>query len=248
MAQRAADAGLAAIALTDHDTTAGLDECRDACRSHGIDFVNGVEVSARFERREIHIVALGIDPSNQTLQSLLSVIREKRTKRTERILIQLKHVGIDLELPVVNHAQTPGRMHIAKAMVAAGHVSDPQEAFDKYLVKGKPAFVEKGGPKVDEAIAAIHAASGLAFVAHPGIGNLQHDFSRLLLHPFDGIEAYHSRHSPGMTERFSAVASDRGLLVTGGSDCHGGANGPIRIGSVRLPPTDFQRIKDRVSH
>ena len=242
MAKRAADAGLRAIALTDHDTTAGLEECREACESLGVEFVNGVEVSARFERREIHIVALGIDPTNDELQSLLAHIRERRKKRSERILYLLEKEGINIELPSAEHDQTTGRMHIAQALVHAGHVSAVQDAFDKFLGKGKVAFVEKGGPKVDECVNAIHAAGGLAFVAHPGLGNLEHSFARLLLHPFDGIEAFHSKHSPGMTERFTTIAAERGLLITGGSDCHGGANGPILIGTVRLPETEYERI------
>lgn len=247
MAQRAADAGLKAIALTDHDTTAGLEECRAAAESHGIEFLNGVEVSAHFGKQEIHILGLGIRMNDPDLESLISDIREKRLRRANLIIAKLNEIGIDVSLSTDSYGEVLGRPHIAQAIVDAGHASNPQEAFDKFIGKGKPAFIAKGGPGVANAIDAIHGAGGLAFIAHPGLGNLEHSLAQLLTHPFDGIEAYHSKHSPGKTDGFVQIAAERNLLTCGGSDCHGGTNGPLLIGTVHVPYRVYEEIQEALT-
>ena len=137
-------------------------------------------------------------------------------------------------------------MHIARALHAAGHVKTVQHAFDKYLKPGKPGYV--GHPRLEcaEAVELIHAAKGLAFLAHPGIGAPVRKLTGLLGLPFDGIECYHSKHSPGKTEMLLQLARERGLLVTGGSDCHGDAKGRAEMGRVRLPMERFHAIVERL--
>lgn len=237
VAERAAKLGMSMWAVTDHDTTAGLAQAREAALSHGIRFLDGVEISAQFERHEVHVVGLGIDSSCPELQALLTRLETGRRTRAERIAAKLSKHGhsVDLDNLGANDAAL-GRMHIARSLHAQGVVKSVQEAFDRFLNPGRPAYVPKERATCMEALAAIHASGGLAFVAHPGIGSLRKALPSLIVLPFDGIEAYHSKHSPGHTEGFITLAKEQGLLISGGSDCHGRAKGQRPdMGTVRMP-------------
>ncbi len=240
VACRAAGAGMAALALTDHDTVLGVEEARAGAEAAGIAFLTGVEISASLDRREVHVVGLGIDCRSEPLLGLLSGLRAGRRERSGRMLRLLANAGISLELP-----ETPdegpgsftGRMHIAAALHARGVTRSVQDGFDRFLKPGRPAWVPKTLVPVEEAVNAIHGASGLAFLAHPGLGS---GFGRmlplLLSLPFDGIEAFHVSHTPRQTGEFLAVARERGLLVSGGSDCHGTIKGRApEMGRVKVP-------------
>jgi len=243
--QRAAELKVAALAVTDHDTVSGLSKAAAAARTHGIAFLNGVEITTCLDKLEVHVVGLGVSPESPRLRQLLDVLAQGRAERSRAIVDKLASIGI-----VVAHdnvaaraADAVGRMHIAQELHEAGHVRSAQEAFDRYIGRGRPAFVASARVPCMEAIEAIHAAGGLAFVGHPGLGGVRKKLPQLLTLPFDGIEAYHPQHKPGRVDEFIQVAEANHLLVAGGSDCHGRAKGRRSLmGKVRVPMGRYESI------
>ena len=249
---RAAALGISAAALTDHDTTEGTAAFAAAAKDAGIETLSGVEVSACFEGREVHVLGLGAAPDAEGLCRVLTRLRAGRWERVEGIIRKLKELGITLNAQDVAAQSTvgaAGRMHIANALKARGTVSATQEAFDRYLNFGRPAYVRKTLVPAAEAVGVIHGAGGLALVAHPGLGKtLRKTLPRLLELPFDGIEAYHISHSPERTAALLALAKDRGLAVSGGSDCHGTIKGRHpEMGKVRVPYAVFETLCARLA-
>lgn len=238
--------GIAAIAITDHDTVDGVTEGRAAAERAGIEFVTGTELSATFDGGDVHVLGLGIQIDSPALLTTLAQLCDARYKRTARMIERLAARGMPLRLDEGATRGVVGRMHVARALAAAGYAKTVQHAFDQYLKPGKPGYV--GQTKLDcvEAIDVIHAADGLAFIAHPGIGAPRRKLLSLLELPFDGIECYHSKHSPGQTDMLLQLARERNLLVTGGSDCHGNAKGRAEMGRVSVPMEHLERIKERL--
>ncbi|MCF6287569.1 MAG: PHP domain-containing protein [Candidatus Hydrogenedentes bacterium] len=245
---RAVAAGASAIALTDHATVAVVAAGRVAARNAGLGFLSGTEISTGFKGREVHVLGLGIDIENEALCAALGALCHARQRRGRDILERLAELDIHLpESLVADGGEAFGRMHIARAMTDAGYVKKPQEAFDRYLNGGKAAFVPKKTLPVAEAVDCIHGAGGLAFVAHPGLGKtVRKLLPELLLLPFDGIEAYHISHTPGRVDEFLVLAGDRGLLVSGGSDCHGTIKGKALLGRVRTPRAVYEAIVKQI--
>ncbi|HEO70327.1 MAG TPA: PHP domain-containing protein [Candidatus Hydrogenedentes bacterium] len=246
---RAAHLHLSAIALTDHDAVSGLCEARDVAHRCGLDFLDGVEISASFARHEVHVVGLGIRQESQVLADMLGRLQRARNDRAEQIARRLGEAGVPLDMTRVRAGaggKSIGRLHIAREMHAVGVVKTVQKAFTQYIGKGRCAYVPKQCVPCFEAIEVIHAAGGLAFVAHPGIGkDTQRLLPQLLALPFDGIEVYHTKHSAGQVEVFLRMATERGLLISGGSDCHGASlQNPAQMGKVLLPRGHFERITE----
>lgn len=246
IAERACAAGAVAIALTDHDTVAGVAAGRMAANARGLGYLAGTEISARYGPREIHVLGLGVDEANDALNAGLDGLCRARQLRGDQILERLTTLGFSLPEMAAGSREPGsalGRMHVARAMTNAGYVKKPQEAFDRYLNAGKPAHIPKETMPLAEAIDLIHGAGGLAFVAHPGLGKwIRKSLDALLEFPFDGIEAYHVSHSPGRVEEFRALAHARGLLITGGSDCHGTIKGKALLGTVQTPVEVYEAI------
>ena len=249
--ERAAELGFAAVAITDHDTLSGLQKARHAAAIHGIELLPGTEISARFGKREIHILGLGVREDSGVLNEALKKLERSRAERADAMIAKLNELGVPVTRAGVDtHSGggAIGRMHLAKEVLALGHVRTVQEAFDKYIKAGRPAYVQKTLIGCAEAIEAVHDAGGLAFVAHPGVGNLYGSLHTLCKHPFDGIEVFHSSHGPEVTRKLSDFAVDRGLLVSGGSDCHGAIKGETPLmGKVRLPIEHYFRIQETLS-
>jgi len=228
IAGMAKNAGLTMIAITDHDTIAGIEEGLEAARASGIGFIGGIEISVQ-GNRELHILGYGIDPQNPALLSLCEGFAEDRRRRGPRILEYLRGYGIHLDLEQAQKyalGELLGRPHFARALVDAGHVKTTREAFDKYL--GIPAFdrVERPKPLPAQGIKVINDAGGIAVLAHPVQLNLSDaDLEKLLReliqHGLGGIECYYSAHTPRQTELYLSLARTYGLAVTGGSDFHG---------------------------
>jgi hypothetical protein len=176
-------------------------------------------------------------------------LREARNRRAERIVGKLNAAGVPvtMETLLARAGGAVGRMHIAREVHALGHARTVQDAFDRYLNAGRRAYVPKARIDCAEALGLIHEAGGLAFVAHPGIGTTRRLLPRLLELPFDGIEAYHCKHGPGHVAEFLELAESRGLLVSGGSDCHGAAKGEPEMGKVRVPVAHYERIRERLA-
>ena len=246
--ERAAELDFAAIAITDHDTVSGLEEAQAWASKLGLELLPGTEISASHRGQEVHILGLGVDPEHAPFLKRLSKQVEQRVTRAREIVDRLLELGVPVNLErLFDRAEGAaiGRMHIAREVVEVGCATTVQDAFDKYIKRGRPAFVARPAMSCKEAIDTIHEAGGLAFVAHPGIGNLQRKLKGLLGQPFDGIEVFHTHHAPEQSETFAELARERGLLITGGSDCHGTVKGQApEMGKVRMAWEHYARIRE----
>jgi len=252
-------AGLVAIAVTDHDTVAGLAEALEAGRREGLDILTGVELSADLPGSTMHILGYEIDPADPALLEALSQIRRDRDERNPRILARLAELGMPLGAEAVRakaRGETVGRPHIAQCMVDAGYVRACDEAFVRYLARGAPAYVERRRASPEEAIQLIRAAGGLAALAHPKqIGRRPAEIrdlaTRLAARGLEGIEVYHPDHSSADSATFGLLARDLGLVVTGGTDFHGHVHQGVRLGvgrgNLRVPDEAVQEIRDRLA-
>lgn len=248
LVQKCAEARLSLIAITDHDTTSGLAEAAEEAALRGLSFVNGIELSTRFNGESIDILGYGIDPANKELQEKLAFHRNKRIQRMEAMIKRCRENGLEIEAADVTDyvtGDTYSRPHLAKALIEKGYVRDVADAFDRYIGYGRPCYVEKADEMLPaEAIALIHAAGGVAVLAHPVYYDLDSAVSEwVTLYGLDGIEIYHRDHGPEDIARFEALAEriefehDCSLFRTGGSDFHHESYGRIgeEIGQTKLP-------------
>lgn len=247
----AAKAGLAAVALTDHDTTAGIPEFLQAAEATPeLEAIAGVELSTAFGAREMHIVGLFLDPEAPALTAFLAAQREARKKRNEEIRRKLNSLGYPLRwddpaFAAVSDASSIGRPHFARALMANYGFPSMQAVFDKLLKRGAAAFVPRNLPSPLEAIEAIHAAGGVAVWAHPVYRERnERAFARRILKRFqplglDAVEGYYSLFGPGETAMITELAERYGLALSGGSDFHGANSPGISLGSgagkLRVP-------------
>ena len=250
--ERAAALGMSALALTDHDSLLGVDAGRAVAALHGLVFLNGVELSAEFGGHEVHVLGLGVRTEFEPLRRALESLAEGRANRAEAIISRLNQLGVPITRERVfarAGGGAVGRMHVAQEVQSIGFSTTVQGAFDRYIKAGRPAFVKKPLISMADALEVIHGAKGLAFVAHPGLSRDRGRLERMLAgYPFDGIEAWHSKHSPGQTQAYLELARTQGLLVTGGSDCHGTAKGDgPAMGSVRVPWWVWERMQERLA-
>jgi predicted metal-dependent phosphoesterase TrpH len=230
-------ASLAAIALTDHDTVAGLDEARAAGDELGVRVVNGVELSAVEGDTETHVLGLHLRDTT-VLERGLGELREMRNRRAQVIVQRLDELGVHITYEdVLAQAASGavGRPHVARALVADGWATDLRDAFDRYLGAGRPAYVAKDQLSMRDAIAMIHAAGGLAVLAHPGQAGTLERLQALKALGMDGVEVKHPGHSPSDTARLRTLSEQLGLVPSGGSDWHGAVDGPRTIGMMQVP-------------
>jgi predicted metal-dependent phosphoesterase TrpH len=242
-------AGLAAIALTDHDTVGGLAEARAVGDELGIRIVNGVELSAVEGESETHVLGLHLQDTG-VLERGLEELREMRGRRAVTIVERLQALGVQITLDDVllqSGQGAIGRPHVARALVADGWATDVRDAFDRYLGAGRPAFVAKDQLGMREAIAMVHAAGGLAVLAHPGATGTRERIEALAALGMDGVEVKHPSHSSQDTQRLRALAEQLGLLPSGGSDWHGAAEGPRTIGMMRVHADWLVRQDERLA-
>jgi predicted metal-dependent phosphoesterase TrpH len=235
--ESAARAGLAAFALTDHDTLAGVAAAAEAGERLGVRIVAGVELSLMDGEREVHMLGLHI-ARVEALQAELEAVRDSRRSRAEEIVARMNALGIPLTLDAVL-AQAAGgavgRPHIARALIAGGWVRDQREAFDRYLGAGRPANVEKQRIAIADGIRLIHECGGLAVIAHPGGDGRRERVEPLIALGLDGLEVKHPGHSAEDTLRIAALADHFGLVKSGGSDFHGATSGPRVLGGMQVP-------------
>ena len=236
-------AGLRAVALTDHDTTAGVPLALATGESLGIRVVPGVELSANDEEREVHLLALHVTRLD-LIESRLHVLREGRKERAARIVERLRELGVEVTLDMVMEeagAASVGRPHIARAMIRAGSVRDFREAFERYLGSGRSAFIPKERLEAADAITIAHDAGGIAVWAHPGNDCRRERLEPLVAQGLDGIEIRHPSHHGEDVKRLTALTEFFGLVPSGGSDWHGSAEGPRTIGSMQIPISWLER-------
>ncbi len=240
-------AGLTVISITDHDTTAGLDEARAAARARGIELVPGIEISAVADGRDLHVLGYFIDPASVALRALLERQQLDRIRRVAVMAERLAGIGcpIDAEAVLVDarRGRSVGRPQIALALVAAGHVRTRDEAFTRYLEHDRPAYVPRVGTPAEDVVQIIHEAGGTASLAHPGVSRRDHLIPALANAGLDALEARHSDHDAAAEAHYRSLARAHGLLVTGGSDFHGNAGHRAPgLGVVTLPLDDYSAL------
>ena len=246
LAGHAKRVGLAAVALTDHDTVEGCEPMAAACAARGIEFIPASELTAELGHFELHILGYGLDITHPRLLSELARFQAVRQDRIRDMCGRLNRLGIQLAAETVfalASCKAPGRPHVARALVQGGFCSNLDEAFNRYLKKHRPAWVPKAKVHASEAIQLIHEAGGVAVMAHPGLNRTDDFIPDLVAAGLDGIECFHTRHSTVMSERYLLMAEQHGLLVTGGSDCHGMNKGKPLIGTMRVPYEYVARLK-----
>jgi predicted metal-dependent phosphoesterase TrpH len=242
--------GISAIALCDHDSLAGFGELEAAARDAGVEVMTGVELSCEYGGRDLHVLGYGVEAGDKALDRLLLSFREARERRGVRIVEKLAEQGVRIDIAKVlakAGGGALGRPHIAEALLEAGYVTDHAQAFARYIGEGCPAYVDKFKMKPADAVASIHAAGGLAFVAHPGYYMEDYEaFLRLLDEGFDGLEVFHPYHIPPVTTRLLGLVRDRGLLFSGGSDFHGFA-GRDNLGEPPVSYAVYERIQEALA-
>ncbi len=250
VAARAASAGVAAWALTDHDTVAGQEAAATAARAQGIRFVPGIELSVFLDRREIHVLGHFIDPSSKIMRDFEDMLADHRRGRVRRIVERLAAVGVPVTekaILALSGGKTIGRPHVARALLEAGYVATVKEAFDRYLGEGKPAYVGRYRLTAEEAVKLVRSAGGVATLAHPGVSKVNPgELAALRAIGFDGVESAHPDHPEEQAARYREAADRAGLVSTAGSDFHGEVVAPDRfLGSSRMPLQDLERLESR---
>jgi len=250
LVEEAKEWGFSCIALTDHDTVNGIAETAGAARQAGIEFIPGIELTAHVDEREFHVLAYfpGSDGwDNPGFRAEIKKFSDARVERIHNTVARLNEVGLEIradDIFSISGHGAPGRLHIAKALKNGGFVESVDEAFVRYLRKGKPGFAPKFRLSALEAIELIHQFGGVAVFAHPGIAGLDHRLSDFIRWGLDGLEVWHSRHRLRDVDRYRSLAQQHNLLLTGGSDCHGMAKDQILMGTVKLPYENVVRLKE----
>ena len=245
---RAWHAGLRTIAITDHDTIAGVAEAQHAGEALGVRVIAGVEVTAVQDGRDVHVLAYFVDPASTGLLTFLSGQRADRTSRIREMAGRLEGLGMPIDADALlepyagGTGRAVGRPAIARALVDAGYVPTTAAAFDTLIGSRGPAFVPRRGACADAVIEVIHAAGGVASLAHPVLLRRDTLIARIAAR-LDALEVYHPDHSPTDVERYRGLANQYGLAVSGGSDFHGDTRGPrTTLGTVMLPVHEFDRL------
>jgi len=250
--------GLNTVAVTDHDTTSGLDECEIIASEKGLDFIPGIEFGAKAQRGEIHILGYFIDKNFPLLQAVLSDLQEDRKTRAERMVELLCQTGTSVSWDRVSELAaggSVGRPHIAQALVEEGYASHPKDAFDRLINWKAPAYVPRKLIQPKEAVDLIKGSGGLAVLAHPleskaksgrrEIFDLETTIASLVDYGIVGIEAYYGDYSPEQVERVVSLANKYGLIPCGGSDYHAAGN-PIEPepGDIGPPIESIELLKN----
>jgi predicted metal-dependent phosphoesterase TrpH len=240
--------GVRIFAVTDHDTTDGLNEAATEAARHAVLLVPGIEITAVERARDVHMLGYFFDRNDAGFEQFLAAQRATRITRIIEIAKRLAALGMPVDVQsIVDEARRDtsksiGRPRLARAMIEAGYVSSTREAFDRWLGKGCPAFIERAGASPEEVIAIVHRAGGIVSLAHPGRTRIDDRIAALRDAGLDAIEVYHSDHDPAMVTTYLAMARQLDLLVTGGSDFHGDPTHGIEPGGSRLPEDEWARL------
>lgn len=251
LVRMAADAGLTAIAVADHDSVAAVLPAQEAAqRVGGLSVVPAVELSARAaDGRSVHVLGYHIDPCSPTLGSFLETQRAERLRRAERMVASLSEAGYPVTIAsVLEHANggAVGRTHVALALVHNGAVPSIGAAFAELIGRGKPHYVPKAVPDVLDVIDLVHACGGLAVLAHPAVSGVLDLVEPLAAAGLDGVEAYHAQHDPQQREELALRARRLGLAATGGSDFHGHPGDHAHLGAGGTPDAVLCDLRKRL--
>ncbi len=240
----------AAIALTDHDTVEGCVLTAEACASVSIEFIPGTELTAEQEGHEIHMLGYCLDIYDPALLAEIGKFQAVRQNRVREMVARLNKLNVPLQAEKVfelANCRSPGRPHVARALVESRLCGSLDEAFERFLKKDRPAWVPKFKMSAREAIELIHRAGGAAVMAHPGLNRADDLIPGMVEAGLDGIECFHTKHPPAVAQHYLRMAERLGLLVTGGSDCHGASKGRPVMGLVELPYSRVEQLKARAS-
>jgi predicted metal-dependent phosphoesterase TrpH len=236
--KRALNLGFTGIAITDHDCIGGIAPAVEAAKGTALEVIPGVEISAAKGGGEIHILGYFIDYKSRTLVDILDNMRDNRIRRMQKMLKRLREKGINLsEARVLEEAAkgTVGRLHLARLMVAEKAVKTLNQAFDLYIGDGKPCHIKHERMDYRKAIKMIRSAGGVPVLAHPGtIDSTNRRINDYVKAGLRGIEVFHTKHMSHVSKQYQEIAEENGLLVTGGSDCHGMGPGKILLGKVKV--------------
>jgi predicted metal-dependent phosphoesterase TrpH len=250
LAAHARDKGLSAIALTDHDTVEGCPRAAAACERLSIEFISGTELTADYKGTELHILGYFLDLQNAVLLEEIAKCQLTRQNRVREMVDRLNRRQIPLRAErvfAIANCRSPGRPHVARALVEDGFCATMDEAFERFLKRSRPAWVPKRRISAADAIGLIHQAGGLAVMAHPGLNRTDTVIAPVVEAGLDGIECFHTKHSTAASERYLEMADRYKLLVTGGSDCHGMSKGRPLIGTLKLPYQHVELMKIAVA-
>ena len=250
--------GLRALAVTDHDTTAGVAEALEAGRALGVEVLPGVEITARWPGRAMHLLAYGFDGREKAFVDLLLTARAGRAERNPRILARLVELGVPVTIEEVRAeagGEVVGRPHIARALVRRGHAVDAKTAFALWLKDGGPAFVPAESVEPADVLAAVRAAGGTAVLAHPrqlkleGPAAAEALLRTLSAQGLGGVEVDHPSHDVAERALWRRLAGEIGLVASGGSDFHGEAKPAIRLGvgdgTIDVPYATWEALRAR---
>lgn len=248
---RAVDKGLRAIAITDHDTVAGVSEGISAGSKLGMEVIPGIEINTNYRGNEVHILGYFLDCESPALLEQLGRIRKQRVERIGKIVGELNDLGFNIQMKEVLLTagdSVVGRPHIARTLVKKGMVSSTDKVFDKYIGEGKVAFVPRYGLTPIEAIGLIKKAGGVPVLAHPGLMNCDGLIGKLVAAGLQGLEVYHSDHTAEQSSHYRRIADNYGLVITGGSDYHGAELKHRRIGTAVTDYESVKRLKELSSY
>jgi predicted metal-dependent phosphoesterase TrpH len=267
----AKERGLTAIALTDHDTIDGLDEAREAAARQGVEFIPGIEFDIDYEpvtvRGEFHLLGLGLSNIGPGFREALREIRRKREDRNRRLLERIREeLGLDIdygEVQALSGGGALGRPHFAALLINRGIVKDQEQAFSRYLGKGRPLYIEKEKTGFARALGLIREAGGIPVLAHPlslylAWGRLPEFIAELAARGLAGIEAWHPTAKVRSCKRLEELGRSLGLYITAGSDFHGNSrpdrklgitagNRPIGEGFLDAIPPLRQQVKNAIT-
>ena len=247
MVQRARTEGLAAIGIVDHDSIDGIEEGTEEGRKAGVEVVPGVELSSQYNGKDVHILGYYFNPQCRNLADYLKMFREERHKRAEKMIRNLNDSGVKILIEDVEErarGKCIGRPHLAEELLEKGYVETIQEAFQRYIGYGSDAYEEKYKLPPEEAIRLITGAKGLAFLAHPGAGISETVIMNFVKSGLDGLEVVHPFLYQERQKLLKSIAQRLGLLMSGGSDCHGGRDGNFYMGRHMVPYAFLEKIKE----
>jgi len=243
---KAKEKGLDTIAITDHDCVDGIEPCIEAAGPEGIEVIPGIELTCEWKQTEIHMLGYFIDYKQQWLKDKLAEICQDRIKRMRKMIESLRRFNINVDLGEVLEISgngSLGRLHLAQALLKTRKVGSIQESFNKYIGLGKPCYVR--GFRIDpfEAINIITKAGGISVLAHPHLLGKDEYISEFVKAGLKGMEVYHTDHPDNATNRYKELAESFGLLLTGGSDCHGMGKSRVLMGGVTVPYEIVEKLK-----
>ncbi len=246
----AASAGVTVLAVTDHDTVAGLAAAKEAASARGLELVPGIELSAFVHGREAHILGHFLRPEDPDISRFADTLRTERETRMGQMVEKMRKLGFPVRMEdvyaIAGEAHL-GRPHLARALVEKGWCVDTKEAFDRFLGDGRPAWVDRYRLEGVDAIRLIRNAGGTATLAHPGTSRMNRvEIEALAKAGLAGLEVFHSDHNPSVREKYLALAREFDLVPTAGSDFHGEKVAPGRtLGTASMPPELFAKLRAR---